>query len=85
MAEIKGYLLTAEEEKACTDLVKKMRERKTLAVSFSGCIRVKANNDREAIDIFWKWVEDLQYRSFEKWPGVITWSPYFEYEGIQED
>lgn len=52
MAEIKGYLLTKEEEKACVDLVKKLRERKTFAIDFSGCVRIKAKNHEEANHIF---------------------------------
>ena len=48
MSEIKGYLLTNEEEKACVTLIKKMREKKVFAIDFSGCVRVKANTVEEA-------------------------------------
>lgn len=85
MAEIKGYLLTKEEEKACADLVKKMRERKVFAVDFSGCVRVKAKTPEEASDIFWNWVGDLQDKSLVDWSGTVTESPYFENEGVEEE
>lgn len=85
MSEIKGYLLTAEEEKACVDLVKKLRERKVFAIDFSGCIRVKAKTPEEASDIFWEWVGDLQDKSLIDWSGVVIQSPYFENDGIEEE
>ena len=85
MAEIKGYLLTAEEERACVDLVRKLRERKTFAIDFSGCIRVKAKNKDEASDIFWEWVGDLVDKSLVDWSGTVTESPYFEKEGAEEE
>lgn len=85
MAEIKGYLLTKEEEKACADLVKKLREKKTFAIDFSGCVWVKAKTHEEANDIFWAWVEDLQDKSLTDWSGIVTESPYFENEGIEEE
>ena len=85
MAEIKGYLLTAEEERACVDLVKKLRERKTFAIDFTGCVRVKAKNKDEANDIFWKWVGDLQDKSLADWSGIVTESPYFENYGAEEE
>lgn len=83
MAEIKGYLLTEEEEKACTTLVKKLRERKVFSVDFSGCLQIKATNHEEANDIFWEWVEDWQDKS-------LTWSNaigdfYLESEGVEEE
>ena len=85
MAEINGYFLTEEEEKACADLVKKLRERKTFAIDFSECVRVKARTHEEASDIFWNWVGDLQDKSLLDWSGVVTQSPYFENEGIEEE
>lgn len=85
MAEINGYLLTKEEEKACVDLVKKLRERKTFAIDFSGCVRIKAKTSEEANDIFWEWVGDLQDKSLTDWPGVVTELPYFEKDGIEEE
>jgi hypothetical protein len=84
MAEIKGYLLTKEEEKACVNLVKKMREKKVFAIDFSGCVRVKAKNREEANDIFWEWVGDLQDKSLADWTGIVTQSPYFDNDGIEE-
>ena len=85
MAEIKGYLLTSEEEKACVNLIKKMRERKIFAVDFSGCVRIKAKTSEEASDIFWNWVGDLQDKSLVDWSGVVIQSPYFEKAGVEED
>ena len=85
MSEIKGYLLTKEEENACVDLVKKMRERKIFAIYFSGCVRVKAKTKEEASDFFWEWVGDLQDKSLTDWYGVITQTPYFENEEIEEE
>lgn len=85
MTEIKGYLLTEEEEKACTNLIKKMRERKIFAIDFSGCVRIKAKTHEEATNIFWNWVGDLQDKSFTDWYEVITQSPYFEKEDIKEE
>lgn len=85
MAEIKGYLLTAEEERACVDLIKRLRERKTFAIDFSGCVRVKGKNKDEANEIFWNWVGDLQDKTLVDWSGVVTESPYFENEGIEEE
>lgn len=84
MAEIKGYLLTKEEEKACVNLVKKMRERKVFAIDFSGCVRIKAKNREEANDIFWEWVGDLQDKSLADWTGIVTQSPYFDNESVEE-
>ena len=85
MSEIKGYLLTAEEEKACVALVKKLREKKVFAIDFSGCVRVKAKTREEASDIFWNWVGDLQNESLADWSGVVTEVPYFENEGVEEE
>lgn len=91
MSEIKGYLLTEEEEEACADLVKKLakakeeREKKVFAIDFSGRVRVKAKTKEEARDIFWEWAGDLQDKSFVDWFGTVTQSPYFEYDGIEEE
>lgn len=84
MAEIKGYFLSEEEAKACVDLVKKLRERKTFAINFSGCIRIKAKTLEEANSIFWEWAEDLQNKSLADWSGVVTQSPYFKNEGTEK-
>ena len=84
-AEINGYLLTAEEEKACVELVKKLRERKVFAVDFSVCVRIKAKTPEEASNIFWEWVGDLQDKSLADWSGIVTQSPYFENEGVEEE
>lgn len=85
MTEIKGYLLTTEEEKACVDLIKKLRKRKVFAIDFSGCVRIQAKTSEEAHDIFWEWIGDLQDKSLADWSGIVTQSPYFEKEGIEEE
>ena len=85
MAELNGYLLTKEEENACADLIKKLRERKVFAIDFTGCVRIKAKTPEEARDIFWEWVGDLQDKSFVDWSGVVTQSPYFDCDGVEEE
>lgn len=85
MAEISGYLLTKEEEKACVDLVKKLREKKVFTIDFSGYVFIKAKNSEEAQNIFWEWVYDFQNKSIYDWSGVVTQPPYFEYDGAEEE
>lgn len=85
MAEIKGYLLTTEEEKACVELVKKMREKKVFVIDFSGCVSIQAKTRHEATEIFWNWVGDIQDNSFVDYSGVIMQYPYFEKEGTKEE
>lgn len=86
MSEIKGYLLTEEEEKECVTLIKKLRKRKVYAIDFTGCVRIIAKNPDEASEIFWEWIGDLQERTLADW-STITQSPYFEYDGgtIEEE
>lgn len=84
MTEIKGYLLTAEEEKACADLIKKLREEQVFSVDFSGYVRIKAKTREEAQNIFWEWVGSLQDTTLADWDGVVQ-CPYFEYDGIEEE
>lgn len=85
MAEIEGYLLTEEEVKACLDLVKEMKKRKVFTIDFSGCVRIKARTPEEAKDLFWEWVGDLQDKSLADWSGIVTQSPYFDSEGMEEE
>ena len=85
MTEINGYLLTKEEEKACEDLIKKMREKRVFAIDFTGCIRVNAKNREEANEIFWNWVNDVQDNTLTNWSGTIVESPYFEKDGVEEE
>ena len=85
MAEIKGYLLTAEEEKACLDLVRELRKRKTYAIDFSGYVKVKAKTPQEANDIFWQWVEDMEIKTKDDWAGIVPQSPFFQNEGVEEE
>lgn len=84
MSEIKGYLLTEEEEKACAALVKKMRGETAFTIDFSGYIRIKAKTREEAYNIFWEWVGDLQDKTLADWDKVAT-LPYFEYDGVEEE
>ena len=77
MTEIKGYLLTEKEEKACLDLVKKLREQRFFIVDFSGCVKIKAKTQEEASNIFWKWVGgDLQDKSPIDWYKITSSEPY---------
>jgi hypothetical protein len=85
MAEINGYLLTEEEEKACVDLVREMRKRKVFEIDFSGWVKVKARTHEQATNIFWEWVKDLRDKSANDWSGVVTPSIYFENEGVEEE
>jgi len=85
MTEINGYLLSTEEEKACLDLVKELRKRKTYVINFSGDIRVKAKNPQDANHLFWKWVEEMQDKTAGDWSGIATQTPFFENEGIEEE
>ena len=85
MSEIKGYLLTEEEEKECVALVNKLRERKVYTIDFSGCVRIRAKDDGEAYDLFWSWVGDLQDKSLTDWKGVVAQTPYFDYCGDEEE
>lgn len=84
MAEINGYLLTEKEEKACVDLIKKMRKEKGFTIDFSGHVRIKVKDQEEAKNIFWEWLGDLQDRTLADWHGVVG-LPYFEYDGIEEE
>lgn len=84
MAEINGYLLTKEEEKECIALVKWMRERKTYAINFSGCVRIKAKTRKEATDIFWGWISDMQDKTLTDWHKIITF-PYLKNISLEEE
>ena len=77
MAELNGYLLTKEEEKACAELVKKLRKRKTYSLDFTGDILIRAKNKDEAVDIFWNWISEIQDLTCDKF-SKITSLPYFE-------
>ena len=84
MSEIKGYLLTEEEEKACIDLVKKLRKEIGFTIDFSGYVRIKVKDQEEAKNIFWEWLGDLQDKTLTDWDRVVG-LPYFEYDGIEEE
>lgn len=84
MSEIKGYLLTEEEEKECVTLVKKMRQKKVFIIDFSGCVKIKARTREEANNLFWEWVGDLQDETLADWSGVVA-SHFFEDDGIEEE
>lgn len=78
MAELNGYLLTKEEEWACAELVKKLRERKVYGLDFTGGVFVRAKTEGEAIDIFWEWVNEVQDLTCDKFPTMSFYSPSFE-------
>lgn len=84
MSEIKGYLLTEEEERECLALIKELNKRKVFTIDFSGYVRIKAKNSEEASDIFWRWVGDLQDKTLDDW-STITQSPYFEKDCLEEE
>lgn len=84
MTEINGYLLTKEEEKECMALVKWMRERKTYAINFSECVRIKAKTREEATDIFWEWISDMNDKTLTDWHGIVT-LPYLKNISLEEE
>lgn len=88
MAEIKGYILTEEEQKACIDLVKSMREKeKVFIFHFTGSVKIKAENLKQANDFFGDWVEDIEDMSYYRYnkSTVITDFPIFEKHGIEKE
>lgn len=85
MTEIKGLLLSKEEEKACLDLVKELRKRKTYTIDYSGHVQVKAKTLQEANDIFWDWIIGMQNKTCDDWSGIISKTPVFENEGVEEE
>ena len=82
MTEINGYLLTKEEEKACKELIKRMREKKIFEVDFTGSVRVKAKTYEEANEIFWNWVNDIHDLSASS-STIVQF--YFENDGVEEE
>lgn len=86
MTEIKDYILTEEEQKACIDLVKSMREReKVFIFNFTGSVKIKAENLEKADDFFWDWVGDLQDTSLFDWSEIITDCPLFGKDCIEQE
>ena len=85
MTEIKGLLLSTEEEKACLDLVKELRKRKTYVINFLGDVPIKATTLQEANDLFWQWVESMQDKTSDDWTGIVSQSPSFQNDGIKEE
>ena len=72
MAELNGYLLTKEEEKACAELVKKMRAKEEFTVDFTARVKIKAKTSKEAEDIFWRWQSDVVDYTLCEWINVGT-------------
>lgn len=70
MAELNGYLLTKEEEKACESLIKKMRTKREFTFGFSASVKIKAKNYKEAEDIFWNWQSDVGDYTLSEWGNV---------------
>lgn len=77
MAELNGYLLTKEEEKACEKLIKKMRTKKDFTLSFSASITIKAKTSKEAEDIFWRWQNDVADYTLSEWDGSVDGGALF--------
>lgn len=71
MAELNGYLLTKEEEKACAELIKKMRTKKEFTFDFSASVKIKAKTSKEAEDIFWRWQNDVVDYTLSEWDNVV--------------
>ena len=71
MAELNGYLFTKEEEKACAELIKKMRTKKEFTFDFSARVIIKAKTTKEAEDIFWRWQNDVVDYTLGEWGGNV--------------
>ena len=86
MEKIKEYILTEEEQKACIDLVKSMREKeKVFTFNFKGSIKIKAKNLEEADDCFCDWIGDVGDMSYcEGSSKIIMDYPIFEKDGIEQ-
>ena len=78
MAELNGYLLTKEEEKACAELVKKMRSKGEFTVDFTARVKIKAKTSKEAEDIFWRWQDDVANYTFSEWGNVGCGALYID-------
>lgn len=85
MAELNGYLLTKEEEKACENLVKKMRAKKDFIFEFSASVKIKAKNSKEAEDIFWKWEDDVASYTLSEWSDVGCGGLYIDNYVLDEE
>lgn len=85
MTEIKGLLLSKEEEQACLDFVKELRKRKTYTIDYSGHVQVKAKTLQEANGIFWDWIIDMQNKTSDDWSGIVPQTPLFQNEGVEEE
>ena len=70
MAELNGYLLTKEEEKACAELVKKMRSKGEFTFDFTAKVKMKAKTSKEAEEIFWRWENDVGIYTLSEWANV---------------
>ena len=78
MAELNGYTLTKEEEKACLNLIKKMRKQRAYELGFTGDVAFKTKNEDEACELFWEWVESVNELTLEKFGNSIYKSARFE-------
>lgn len=88
MAEIKDYILTEEEQKACIDLIKSMREKeKVFTFNFTGSVKIKAKNLEGADDFFRDWVEEIDEISYCRYDEsrIIPDFPIFEKESIEQE
>ena len=78
MAELNGYTLTKEEEKACVKLIKKMRKKTAYELGFTGDIAFKAKNEEEVKELFWEWEEKVKELTIEKFGNYACAIPKFE-------
>ena len=89
MSEIKEYILTEEEQKACINLIKEMRKEKekVFTFNFKGSIKIKAENLEKADDFFWDWVGDVEDMSYCRCDEsrIITDFPIFEEDSIEKE
>lgn len=84
MAELNGYTLTKEEEKACLNLIKKMRKKRAYELGFTGYVSFKAKNEEEVNELFWEWADEVKELTIEKFGNRIYKSPIFELVAVDE-
>lgn len=54
-------------------------------VDFSGWLAVDAKSEKDAIDIFWDWVDKIQEDTPYNYHGVVLETPTFERKGVKAD
>ncbi len=78
MAELNGYTLTKEEEKACVKLIKKMRKKTAYELGFTGTVTFKAKNEEEINELFWEWEEKVKEITVGHFGNYACALPKFE-------